>query len=115
MLGLLTMVAVAGLRLGFPNTVAMFATVLPVSIAIATTLGLNPIWLGMLAVHSSQILIVPFQSPTAMTLYSAGYFDVGEMLRSGLLFAVVLIVVTLLFAQFYWPLVGVPPRLPAGS
>jgi len=45
-----------------------------------------------------------------MTLYSAGYFDVGEMVRSGLVMAAILIVVTLLFAQFYWPLVGVPAR-----
>ena len=115
LIGLLTMLAVAGLRLGFPNTIAMIATVLPASIVVATTLGLNPVWLGMLAIHSSQILVVPVQSPTSMTLYAAGYFDVGEMLRSGLLFAAVLIAVTLLFAQFYWPLAGVPARLPTGS
>lgn len=109
--GLLTMVTVAGLRLGFPNTIAMIATVLPASIVVATSLDINPVWLGMLAVLSSQILVVPLQSPTTMTLYSAGYFDVGEMLRSGILIAVVMITVTLLFAQFYWPLVGVPARL----
>ncbi|MBA2449991.1 MAG: anion permease [Chloroflexi bacterium] len=110
LIGLVTMVVVAGLRLGFPNTIGMIATVLPASIVAATTLGLNPVWLGLLAIHSSQILIVPVQSPTSMTLYSAGYFDVGEMVRSGLVMAAILIVVTLLFAQFYWPLVGVPAR-----
>lgn len=104
------MLVIAALRLGFPNTIAMIATVLPATIVVATTLGINPVWLGMLAVHSSQILIVPVQSPTSMTMYSAGYFTIGEMLRSGIVVAALLIAVTLLFAQFYWPLAGVPPK-----
>lgn len=108
--GLLAMLVVAGVRLGFPNTIGMIATVLPAAVVVAGSLGLNPVWLGMLAIHASQILLIPVQSPTSMTLYSAGYFSVPEMLRAGLIVAAVLIGVTLLFAQVYWPLVGVAPR-----
>jgi sodium-dependent dicarboxylate transporter 2/3/5 len=108
--GLLAMLVVAGLRLGFPNTIAMIATILPAAIVAAASLGLNPVWLGMLAVHASQVLILPVQSPTSMTLYSAGYFSVPQMLRAGLVMAAILVGVTLLFAQLYWPLLGVAPR-----
>jgi anion transporter len=111
-IGLLTMVTVAVLRFGFPNTIGMIATVLPTAIIVAASSGVNPVWLGLLAVMASQILIVPVQSPTSLLLFSAGYFTLGDMSRSGVLMALTLIVVTLLFAHLYWPLVGVPPRLP---
>lgn len=109
-IGLLGMLTVAGLRLGFPNTIALVATLLPAAMVAAASLDINPVWLGMLAVHASQILILPVQSPTSMTLYSAGYFSMPQMLRSGLIMAAVLVAVTVLSAQLYWPLLGVGPR-----
>jgi anion transporter len=110
-IGLLTMVIVAVVRFGFPNTIGMIATVLPTAIIIAASSGVNPVWLGMLAIMASQILIVPVQSPTSLTLFSAGYFSLGDMARAGVLMALILILVSLLFAYLYWPLVGVPAHL----
>lgn len=104
MMGLFVMV-----RIGFTHFAAMIASLLPVALSFAIATPYNPIWLGMICViASSMAYMLPSQSISNMTTYTLGYYSGGDMFKAGSLLTVWFVIVTILFAFFYWPLVGVP-------
>jgi sodium-dependent dicarboxylate transporter 2/3/5 len=109
-LGLAVMLATVVFRLGFPNNFSVVAAMLPLVFTLAATSALNPVWLGLLCVGASVLgLLFPTQAMTHLTVSSAGYFSLGDMVRMGLLLTIVIIGVVLAAAFFYWPLFGVGP------
>ena len=100
-------------RLGMANMTAVAATILPLVITLAKSVGLNPVWLGMISVIATSTgFFFPSQSPSSITTYALGYYTPREMLKVGTLVSLLFLVVTLVMAFAYWPLVGLPVRLP---
>ena len=105
----ITMVMLAVVRLAFTSVVAMVAAVLPFMLALASQLGLNPIWLGLVTVVAADLcLLLPTQTVAGAVSYSAGFYSIRDMALAGLPISMCLIVLTVLLARFYWPLVGIP-------
>jgi anion transporter len=108
-IGLVFMLLSLVMRLGFPNAVALAATFLPITFATAQALGINPVWLGMLALIPTQLPLLPMVSPGVSILFSGGYFEVSDMFKAGLAISAIVLSVTLAMALMYWPLVGLVP------
>lgn len=107
-LALLVVLASVVLRLGMVNMVGVSATLLPVVIPLARSLGFNPLWLGMICTLSSTMgFFLPSQGVTQVTTYGLGYFSTRDMLRVGLCAFLIYTSVIILGAMFYWPLLGV--------
>ncbi|KKM10506.1 hypothetical protein SY88_12480 [Clostridiales bacterium PH28_bin88] len=96
-------------RLGMSNMMGAVATLLPLVLAFAGTVRVNPVWLGMVCVIASASgFFFPAQSPGAIYTYAYGYYTTKDMLRAGIWMVLVLFIVTTFIASFYWPLVGIP-------
>lgn len=97
-------------RLGFTSVLAAITVILPLTLALARAMGINPLWLGMISVVGSDLcLLLPTQSPTLLVTYSTGYYSMRDTLKAGLPCMIVLMVVTVLMAAFYWPVLGIKP------
>ncbi|KYH32215.1 SLC13 family permease [Neomoorella mulderi] len=111
LLGLTIMVICIIIRLGFNSVLGASTVILPMVMATATNLKLNPIWLGMIGVVGSELcMFLPTQSPTLLATYGAGFYTTRDTLRAGSLTTFLLMAVTLIMAYFYWPLLGINPR-----
>ena len=98
-------------RLGFPNNFSVVAAILPLVFSLAKADGINPVWLGLVCVGSSVLgLVFPTQAMTHLTVSSAGYFTLRDMLRLGSVLSLAIVAVLLAAAFFWWPLFGVGPR-----
>ena len=90
----------------------MIATTLPVVFSLAPSLGLNPVWLGLLCVTSTVLgLLLPTQSITHLVTFASGYYSSGDMFKAGIWAMFLVIPVSLLLAHLYWPLLGISPYL----
>lgn len=95
------------IRIGFTNYTAMVASLLPVALTFAAGSELNPLWLGMLCVAASSIgYFIPTQSAGSMTTFAMGYYTGKDYLVVGSWITLLLFLVTMLAAFFYWPLLG---------
>lgn len=95
------------IRIGFTNYTAMVASLLPVALTFAAGSSLNPLWLGMLCVVASSIgYFIPTQSAGSMTTFAMGYYSGKEYLVIGSVITVFMLILTLLAAFFYWPILG---------
>lgn len=95
------------IRIGFTHFTAMIASVLPIALTFAKGSPYNPVWVGMICVVASSLAyLFPAQSISNMTTYSLGYYSSRDMLFAGSMLTVIVIVVTMLAAFYYWPLVG---------
>lgn len=97
------------IRLVFTNYTAMAATLMPVALTFAMGTSFNPMWLGMLCLVACSIgFLLPIQSIGNMMTFSMGYYTNRELFISGGLLTILVLVVTVLAAFFYWPMVGLP-------
>lgn len=100
------------IRTAFTTPTAYIAALLPVVFAAGHNLGLNPVWLGALTtVAAHTAFLYPMQSMTLMTAYSASSLNPRTVFRSGILATCITVAVTLLFAFYYWPRIGLGPFL----
>lgn len=110
LIGLLLMIILGFLRLGFPNLLAMISATFPLIITIAISLNINPIWLGLIGISSSVLgLFLPTQSMAHLATYNTGYYTIKDMQKAGFFTAIIVICVTMFFSYFYWPLLGISP------
>ncbi|UOR13697.1 SLC13 family permease [Halobacillus amylolyticus] len=107
-LPLILMLIFVAIRIVFTNYTAMVASLLPVALTFANGSPLNPVWLGMICVvASSTSYLFPSQSIGNMMTYSLGYYNGRDMFVVGSVLTSTIIIITLLLALFYWPLVGI--------
>lgn len=105
-LAFLLMVILIFIRIFFTNFNAMVASLMPVILTFAVSTPYNPLWLGMVClVASSTAYFIPTQSIGGMMTFNLGYFNSVDMLKAGSLLTFFVVVLTLLLAVFYWPLV----------
>ena len=84
----------------------------PVLIGIAATLKLNPAFLVMAFVFfNAYHFIFPFNAKSNLIYYGSGYIETKDMAVSGIIISLLCILVIVLTAIFYWPLVGLSPFL----
>jgi len=108
-MGLVLMLLLMVIRIGFANYASMAISLMPVVITFAMATPYNPVWIGMIGLVScSMQYILPTQTISNMTTYALGYYKSWDMIRAGGLLSAAVIAVTLLFAYFYWPLAGLP-------
>ena len=87
---------------------AAVAVLGPVVLKTAAVAGDDPITIGFVTAISSAFAYMTAAAHPAFTIiYASGYLKASDFLRSGIRMTVVSIVLILLFAMFYWPLVSV--------
>jgi len=107
---LLVLLVMLVARLGFANMLAIAATFLPITISLADSWGINPVWLSHLAVIASGFgFFLPYQAPTLVISFTAGYYEPRHLWVAGIGAAALIIGLTVLAAHTWWPLVGLHP------
>jgi anion transporter len=108
---LVTILLTALIRLGMANMTGAVATLLPLLFSVATSVSLNPVWLGMICVISSSAsFFFPAQSSNNLFAYGFGYYDASDQLRFGLRLFVPFILTLMAVCMLYWPLGSIPIR-----
>jgi solute carrier family 13 (sodium-dependent dicarboxylate transporter), member 2/3/5 len=95
------------IRFVFTNFNASVAVVLPVVISFSLNLPFNSIWLTLLALVACSIAyVLPTQSFGSILIYSTGQVRMRDMGVVGLKLSIGIIVIALLSAYIFWPLMG---------
>jgi sodium-dependent dicarboxylate transporter 2/3/5 len=90
------------------SNAAAVAILMPVSIAVAQQLGLDPRAMApLVAVPAGMGLMLPIGTPANAIAFSSGYLRIQDMVVPGLVMDLLALVVFNLFVAFYWPLLGV--------
>lgn len=106
-LGLLT-VSFA-LRIVLPNIASYLTLMIPLTMALAAELGLNPLVAALLVTLAGDaVLYYPAQSPSSLIVAERGHIAAGEVLRLGVLMTALASLVLLLVAVPYWAWLGEP-------
>jgi len=92
------------------NTATTY-TLLPILSAIAIGLGVNPIYLMLPAtISASFAFMLPVATPPNAIVFSSGYIDIKDMIRTGLLLNFIgVVVVTIILSLFSFPIMGIKP------
>ncbi len=108
-LAFLVLALCAIVRLGMTNMTGVVATLFPLAVSLANSVGVNPVWLGMICVLGSATgFFYPSQNVCSIITYSYGYYTGREMAVVGFWVVVLTSVVITLMALWYWPMVGIP-------
>ncbi|MFP7299663.1 DASS family sodium-coupled anion symporter [Neobacillus niacini] len=95
------------IRIGFTNNTAMVASLMPLALLFAQTSPHNTQWIGMITlVACSNGYFFPTQSSGSMLVYQLGSFSSRNFWNFGVLITILMSGLTLLFAFFFWPIVG---------
>ncbi len=92
------------LLLGAQNL--LVTATLPPVVSLGQSLGLSPVVVGMIWIFGTAGKIFPYQSGVLMVGYSYGYFDGRDLMKVGILLAILESIILLMLVPFYWPLVG---------
>ena len=101
---LLTLIVVI-LTESMSNT-AVVAFLLPVALSAALSLNIHPIIMVMLVtVPSGMAFMLPMSTPAVAMMLSTGYLDLKDTIKYGILLNSSGILLTILSAFIYWPLI----------
>jgi sodium-dependent dicarboxylate transporter 2/3/5 len=84
------------------------AFLLPIGIGFAEPLGIQVHLAYLVAIAAGLVYIFPTGAPPMAIVYSSRYLRIRDLLVSGAVLHVVSWAVILLWARYYWPLVGLP-------
>jgi len=102
--------SVSAMTAGVTNTMSNGAAVAmlgPVTLKMATVAGESPLLMGYItAISSSFAYLTVVGTPACTIVYSAGYLRPSDFLKVGTKMLIMSTIVLLLFANFYWPLLG---------
>lgn len=87
------------------NTAAA-ALVLPITIPLAQSLGLNPAPIALGAPITCSFIMLVIGCPPSIIAYATGYFNQVDFVKVAIPWAIVNIVVVTLVVSIYWPLIG---------
>lgn len=95
------------MKVMFSSNTVTGIIVVPLLIALARTLGLNPVLLAIPAgITSSLAFILVTSTPTNVIPYAGGYFSIGDMAKAGLWMTVVSSAAVTLSIAVIGPLLG---------
>lgn len=100
LLGITTFVVILT---GFASNTASAALLIPLFMAIADSLSLNPVMIAsVIAIAASCAFMLPVATPPNAIVYGSGYVPQQDMLRTGFWLSIVCIVVICSYALLFW-------------
>jgi sodium-dependent dicarboxylate transporter 2/3/5 len=101
--------AVATLLLSeFMSNAAAVAVMLPIGFSLSAQLGISPISLVLAAsIGGGCAFTLPISSAPNTIAFASGYLKMTDFVRVGTLMSLASIIVLLLVARFWWPLLGI--------
>jgi sodium-dependent dicarboxylate transporter 2/3/5 len=83
-----------------PNT-AFTATFLPIFVVLTKSMGINPLFIILSAgICGSMAFLLPTGTPPNAIVYKTKYFRVSEMVKTGIILKLILIIVWVLYVSF---------------
>jgi anion transporter len=102
-------VAVSIVHLGITNLAACIALLIPTTMTIAQTAGLNPVVCGLIVtIVVDSVILYPVQTASNLLAYESGYFNAADVGRFGLIMLGLVTLVGLGIAVPYWSMLGLP-------
>ena len=90
------------------SNVACVALILPIGFSIARNYSINPLAMVFgIAIPSGLAFILPMGTPSNAIAYSSGYYEIREILKSGLTLHICGWLFFLLLMKIYWPFIGI--------
>lgn len=97
------------IHLGFASATSLASALIPVFIALTTTLGLGESSLGFVLIQQFVIcfgFLLPVSAPQNMLAYSTDTFTVQDLLKSGIVLTIVGYILILILSATYWQWIG---------
>lgn len=97
------------IHLGFASATSLSSALIPIFIALTSTIHLGDNRIGFVLIQQFVISIgflLPVNSPQAMLAYGTGAFTAKDFLKSGLPLTIIGYLLVLLFSMTYWKWVG---------
>lgn len=92
---------------GISNS-ACVAILIPIGFSLGDVVGIHPIAIVyLIAVPSGLAFILPMGTPPNAIAYSAGYYEIREILLPGLILNLTSWIVFIIMVFTYWPLIGI--------
>ncbi|HOW17755.1 MAG TPA: DASS family sodium-coupled anion symporter [Phycisphaerae bacterium] len=107
-LALLTVVAIVAVIFteGMSNA-AVVAMLLPLGLGLCGTLHVSPMaMMYMVTLPAGLGFCLPMGAPAIAIAFSSGYYGVGQVVARGMLMNILAVLVLVLCAWLYWPLIG---------
>lgn len=97
------------IHLGFASAISLSSALIPVFIALTTTLGLKDNAIGFVLIQQFVIsfgFLLPVSAPQNMLAYGTGTFTVKDFLKTGLALTIIGYLLILLLSATYWQWIG---------
>ena len=97
------------IHLGFASATSLASALIPVFIALATTLTMNVDEVGFVLIQQFVIsfgFLLPISAPQNMLAYGTGAFTTKDFLKSGIPLTILGYLLILLFSATYWQWIG---------
>jgi anion transporter len=102
-------IAAAVIHLAITNLAACVALLIPITMTIAHSAGMNPIVCALIVtIVTDSVILYPVQTASNLLAYETGYFRGADVRRLGLAMLGLTIVVGLCVAIPYWQVLGLP-------
>lgn len=89
------------------SNVAAVAIMIPLAFGVGEVLNINPVAITLfVALSGGLAFCLPMGTPPNAIAFSSGYYRISDSVKVGLILNIVSIIVVLLVAIYYWPLVG---------
>lgn len=89
------------------SNAAVVAILMPVGISLAKSFNIDPkIITIIIAVPSGLAFCLPMGTPANAIAYSSGYIKLRDLILPGAILGIISLLVFLLMAKFYWPMLG---------
>lgn len=89
------------------SNAAVVTLMLPVVFSLSGAMDISPLMMMyMVTVPAGLAFCLPMSSPPNAIAYSSGYYGMGAMIRRGMWLNLASLIVFLIVARFYWPLVS---------
>jgi sodium-dependent dicarboxylate transporter 2/3/5 len=113
--GIPPFLALAGIVVGtlllseFMSNAAAVAVMLPLAFGIGEQFGVTPVAIVLAtSIGAGLDYALPFSSAPNTIAFASGYLRMMDVVKAGTLMTIVSVLIVLLVARFWWPLVGVP-------
>jgi len=91
---------------GVSNAAAV-AIVLPIAMPVGMAAGLDPVGVALtIGIVAGFAFMLPMSTPPNAMIYASGYLNSGSMLRYGAILSSSALLLFMLVATFWWPVVG---------
>ncbi len=97
------------IHLGFASATSLSSALIPIFIALATTISLDVNEVGFVLIQQFVIsfgFLLPVSAPQNMLAYGTGAFSVKDFLKTGVPLTIIGYLLILLFSATYWQWIG---------